>query len=415
MRVLSLFFVAVLGCLSAYARPVCVGEMCYPSEQAALAAGVSREAIEKALREDHSEEVAPVVEVAPKKASGDVRLAMGYMKPEAMTAFLRSQPSGADALENHALIVVLLLILAGGLLANLTPCVLPLVPVNLVLVGRGWRRGAAYGLGIAIAYGMLGVAAAFGGMAFGTIQSSPWFSLLVAIVFTMLGLAMSEVFFIDFTKYRSRVTGGGNKIRGLGGVFLLGVGAAVLAGACVEPILLATLVLTAKWCAAGKTWAVVLPFILGVGMGLPWPFAAAGLSVLPKPGAWMRWVNRIFALVLFGMAVWYGRLAWTGFRGPAAETAADHLAATPETWEAVFAGAQAKGRPVFVDVWASWCKNCLAMERTTFRAPEVVRALAPFTVVRLQAEDPAAFQKLKDFAGLGIKGFPAFVIFPHEP
>ena len=99
----------------------------------------------------------------------------------------------------------------------------------------------------------------------------------------------------------------------------------------------------------------------------------------------------------------------------AAETAADHLAATPETWEAVFAGAQAKGRPVFVDVWASWCKNCLAMERTTFRAPEVVRALAPFTVVRLQAEDPAAFQKLKDFAGLGIKGFPAFVIFPREP
>ena len=415
MRVLSLFFVAVLGCLSAYARPVCVGEMCYPSEQAALAAGVSREAIEKALREDHSVEGAPVVEVAPKKASGEVRLAMGYMKPEAMTAFLRNQPSGADALENHALIVVLLLILAGGLLANLTPCVLPLVPVNLVLVGRGWGRGAAYGLGIAIAYGMLGVAAAFGGMAFGTIQSSPWFSLLVAIVFTVLGLAMSEVFFIDFTKYRSRVTGGGNKIRGLGGVFLLGVGAAVLAGACVEPILLATLVLTAKWCAAGKTWAVVLPFILGVGMGLPWPFAAAGLSVLPKPGAWMRWVNRIFALVLFGMAVWYGRLAWTGFRGPAAETAADHLAATPETWEAVFAGAQAKGRPVFVDVWASWCKNCLAMERTTFRAPEVVRALAPFTVVRLQAEDPAAFQKLKDFAGLGIKGFPAFVIFPHEP
>ena len=415
MRVLSLFFVAVLGCLSAYARPVCVGEMCYPSEQAALAAGVSREAIEKALREDHSVEGAPVVEFAPKKASGEVRLAMGYMKPEAMTAFLRNQPSGADALENHALIVVLLLILAGGLLANLTPCVLPLVPVNLVLVGRGWGRGAAYGLGIAIAYGMLGVAAAFGGMAFGTIQSSPWFSLLVAIVFTVLGLAMSEVFFIDFTKYRSRVTGGGNKIRGLGGVFLLGVGAAVLAGACVEPILLATLVLTAKWCAAGKTWAVVLPFILGVGMGLPWPFAAAGLSVLPKPGAWMRWVNRIFALVLFGMAVWYGRLAWTGFRGPAAETAADHLAATPETWEAVFAGAQAKGRPVFVDVWASWCKNCLAMERTTFRAPEVVRALAPFTVVRLQAEDPAAFQKLKDFAGLGIKGFPAFVIFPHEP
>lgn len=417
MRVLSLFFAAVLGCLSAYARPVCVGEMCYPSEQAALAAGVSREAIEKALREDHSEEGAPVVEVAPKKASGDVRLAMGYMKPEAMTAFLRNQPSGADALENHALIVVLLLILAGGLLANLTPCVLPLVPVNLVLVGRGWRRGAAYGLGIAIAYGMLGVAAAFGGMAFGTIQSSPWFSLLVAIVFTVLGLAMSEVFFIDFTKYRSRVTGGGNKIRGLGGVFLLGVGAAVLAGACVEPILLATLVLTAKWFAAGKVWAIGLPFVLGLGMGLPWPFAAAGLSVLPKPGAWMRWVNRVFALVFFCMAAWYGWLAWTGFStgNEVRVETSDVLTATPETWEKVFAEAKASDRPVFVDVWASWCKNCLAMEKTTFRDPEVVKELANYTVVRLQAEDLSEFLKLKDFKDLGIKGIPAFVVFKGEP
>ena len=417
MRVLSVFFVAVLGFLSAYARPVCVGEMCYPSEQAARAAGVSREAIEKALKEDHSEEGAPVVEVAPKKASGDVRLAMGYMKPEAMTAFLRNQPSGADALENHALIVVLLLILAGGLLANLTPCVLPLVPVNLVLVGRGWRRGAAYGLGIAIAYGMLGVAAAFGGMAFGTIQSSPWFSLLVAIVFTVLGLAMSEVFFIDFTKYRSRVTGGGNKIRGLGGVFLLGVGAAVLAGACVEPILLATLVLTAKWFAAGKVWAIGLPFVLGLGMGLPWPFAAAGLSVLPKPGSWMRWVNRVFAFVFFCMAAWYGWLAWTGFStgNEVRVETSDVLTATPETWEKVFAEAKASDRPVFVDVWASWCKNCLAMEKTTFRDPEVVKELANYTVVRLQAEDLSEFLKLKDFKDLGIKGIPAFVVFKGEP
>ena len=417
MRVLPVLFVAVLGCLSAYARPVCVGEMCYPSEQAALAAGVSRETIEKALREDHSVEGAPVVEVAPKKASDDVRLAMGYMKPEAMTAFLRNQPSGADALENHALIVVLLLILAGGLLANLTPCVLPLVPVNLVLVGRGWRRGAAYGLGIAIAYGMLGVAAAFGGMAFGTIQSSPWFSLLVAIVFTVLGLAMSEVFFIDFTKYRSRVTGGGNKIRGLGGVFLLGVGAAVLAGACVEPILLATLVLTAKWFAAGKVWAIGLPFVLGLGMGLPWPFAAAGLSVLPKPGSWMRWVNRVFAFVFFCMAAWYGWLAWTGFStgNEVRVETSDVLTATPETWEKVFAEAKASDRPVFVDVWASWCKNCLAMEKTTFRDPEVVKELANYTVVRLQAEDLSEFLKLKDFKDLGIKGIPAFVVFKGEP
>jgi hypothetical protein len=51
------------------------------------------------------------------------------------------------------------------------------------------------------------------------------------------------------------------------------------------------------------------------------------------------------------------------------------------------------------------------MEKTTFRDQSVKDALRDFAVVRLQAEDPKAFQALDDFKGLDIKGFPAFVIF----
>lgn len=338
-----------------------------------------------------------------------------------MVAFLRNEPA-AKELSDHALWMILLLVLAGGLAANLTPCVLPLVPVNLSLVGKGAIRGAAYGLGITSAYGCLGLAAAFGGLAFGTIQSSPWFSLLAACVFIFLGLAVAEVFTIDFSRFRPRSKRVSSQTKdavpSLLKPFALGAWSAVLAGACVEPILIATLVLTAEWFAAGRTWSVVLPFVLGAGMGLPWPFAAAGMKVLPRPGAWMRWVNRVFAVVMFGMAAWYGGLAWNAWQAKSGrqtvkESSSGWIEATPETWVKALDAAKATGKPVFVDVWATWCKNCLAMESTTFANADVRKELENYSVVRLQAEDIAAFSKLPEFKDLGIKGIPAFVIFPR--
>lgn len=369
---------AVAFALMAAAKPVCIGETCYPSEEAALAAGVPRE------------------QLHPAPDAGVRRFAVGYMKPKEFIGFLRNDASASAAsrFDGRSVPVVLLLVLLGGLAANLTPCVLPLVPVSLALVGRGWRRGAAYGLGIATAYGVLGVLAAFGGVAFGTIQGSPWFSLAVAAVFAVLGCAMAGFFFVDLAKYRS----GAAK----GGPFLLGAGAAVLAGACVEPILLATLLLTAKWYAAGRAWAVVLPFVLGLGMAVPWPFAAAGMSVLPRPGAWMKWVNRVFALMMFSFCAWYG---WQGVSGlVSAKDGGNVLAPGGE------AAADAS-RPTLLILGASWCRNCTAMEKTTLVDSDVRRELARFNVRHLSLENfNDDFRKHPELEGLPIPGVPAYVV-----
>lgn len=332
------------------------------------------------------------------------RLAQGYLKSPEMLAFLRGESvtGGADAalapFADKSIWMILLLVLVGGFLMNLTPCVLPMVPINLMIIGKSAARGTLYGLGIALAYGVMGVLAAVGGMAFGQIQGNPWFNVTIALIFLALGLSMLGVFFIDFSKGRGGFAQ--KKATMLPGLFafFMGLVSAVLAGACVAPILIAVLLLTAKLYAEGTVLALGLPFVLGLGMALPWPFAGAGLQVLPKPGGWMKYVNKAFGVLVLGFAAWYGYLAYTGFAPAPTDSR------TPADFSL-----DGLARPVFVDCWATWCKNCTAMEKTTLRDPAVVEELKRYTVIRLQAEDISELKKLPGFGA--VKGLPAFVIF----
>lgn len=334
---------------------------------------------------------------------GVVRMAQGYMSPNEFIAFLNG--GDATAALPASMVLLPLFLVAAGLAMNLTPCVLPMVPVNLIVIGKSWRRGLLYGLGCALAYGALGVAAAVGGLAFGTIQGSPWFNVGVAAVFIGLALALLGVFSIDFSRYRGAV---GYRQRASSVFpFFMGALSAVLAGACVAPVLVSALLLTADLYAKGQMLALALPFMLGVGMALPWPFLGAGLKVLPRPGAWMRHVNRAFAVVVLCFAMWYAYLAYRGFAGSGPQSAVDGAAsATPETFAAALAAAD---HPVLVDCWASWCKNCAAMERGTLSDEDVRKALTAYYVIRLQAEDITALRKLPGFEN--VTGLPAFVIF----
>ncbi len=346
----------------------------------------------------------------------------GYADAKTFLKFLKGKGE-SDIFAGRGIAAIFLLALLGGLALNLTPCVLPMIPVNLAIIGAGagesdklkaLSRGLLYGTGIAAAYGALGLLAAIGGVGFGQINSAWWFNLGVGVVFALLALAMFGVFEFDLSRFGSNIkTPSGAKLTG---VFLLGVVSALLAGACVAPVVVATLLQTARLYSEGLGYALLLPFALGVGMALPWPLAAAGLAAMPKPGVWMLRVKQGLGVLVALLALYY---LWLGGGMLLAEMKPVAISdASPAKQvaklEEAFKLARADRKPILVDFWASWCKNCSAMEATTFKNEKVVEALKGFHVVKFQAENPSEPMLEPWLKRYKVEGLPSFVIL-EEP
>jgi thiol:disulfide interchange protein len=344
----------------------------------------------------------------------------GYANKSAFLDFLDSARSGQSersVTPAKGWWWMILVVLGGGVMLNLTPCVLPIIPINIAIIGagaragsrvRGFMLGGAYGLGIAAVYGALGLEVELGlSAAFGALNSTAWFNGAIAILFIVLALAMLDIIQIDFSKFQAKLGlggGGGHILAALG----MGAVSALLAGACVAPVVIYTILQAQDLYSQGHAIALALPFGLGVGMALPWPFLGAGLSLLPKPGVWMTRVKQGFAVFILGFALYYGHLAYTlyapeqemkGLEGPWTASLERGLAQAIE-----------QQRPVIIDFWATWCKNCTVMDKTVLRDEEVLSKLDGYVKIKFQAEsltEPPVADVIDYFKVLGL---PTFIV-----
>ena len=348
----------------------------------------------------------------------------GYLNSEDFLEFVTAAESGSSErgwFEGRGPLAILMIVLIGGLALNLTPCVLPMVPINLAIIGagtqarsrsRGFALGATYGSAMALVYGVLGLVVILTAGTFGTINSSPWFNLSIALIFVVLGLAMFDLVAIDLSHLQNKFQIGNG---GQGSFFIafgMGVISALLAGACVAPVVIQVILFASSLYATGVTGALLLPFFLGLGMALPWPIAGAGLSFLPKPGLWMVRVKQVLGIFILATASYYGYLSYEIFsnRWVDATEVTDSVKAKIEAgwYDSLSEGlstARAENKLVLVDVWATWCKNCLVMDQTTFEDPEVLTKIENYVKIKFRAEDPSvspAKQVLDQFKGIGL-------------
>ncbi|HET9797564.1 MAG TPA: cytochrome c biogenesis protein CcdA [Gemmatimonadaceae bacterium] len=204
---------------------------------------------------------------------------------------------------------------AGGVLTSLTPCLYPMIPVTVSIVGgsagagkRSRRMSLAltYVVGLAAAYAALGLLAGLTGTLFGAVSTNPWLLFAMANVMLFAAMMMADVIPVPIPaglRDRAATMGEGGRYTG---VLVMGVVSGLVAAPCGAPVMAAVL----TWVSAtGSAWLGFLYlFVFSLGMSsllLAFALVADTSLRLPRAGPWMLWVKRAFAIILLGVAEYY--------------------------------------------------------------------------------------------------------------
>ncbi|KQY00111.1 protein-disulfide reductase [Massilia sp. Root133] len=247
--------------------------------------------------------------------------APGALKPAAADAVSAPPPAHEDdsslaqrTLQSGSAWRIGLAFLAFGLLLSFTPCVLPMVPIlSSIIVGegnvsrsKGFILALAYSLGMALVYTALGVAAGLAGEGLAGALQKPWVLLTFGALLVLLALSMFDVYQLQLpSSLQSRLSTTSGSMSGgrFAGVFVMGALSALIVGPCVAgPLAGALLYISQTKNVWTGGWAL---FSMAAGMSVPLLLTGVSAgSLLPRAGAWMNHVKRVFGLLLLAVAIW---------------------------------------------------------------------------------------------------------------
>jgi thiol:disulfide interchange protein DsbD len=227
-------------------------------------------------------------------------------------------PAVAELLVSQPLLAYPI-VFAGGVLTSLTPCIYPMIPITAAVVGSSRVAGQvngrrsrtvaltfAYVTGLALAYASLGLIAGLSGSLFGAISTNKWALLFMANLLLAFALMMLDVLPVPVPTallQRAATLGDGQRVVG---AFAMGAASGVVAAPCGAPVMATLLTWVAATHSAWRGFSYLFVFSLGmsallVAVGL----ASGSLGQLPRAGAWMLTVKKVFALLMLGMSEYY--------------------------------------------------------------------------------------------------------------
>ena len=245
----------------------------------------------------------PLAPSAPAHAAADAAPAVDATGGAEADVFAAARSKG--------LLPLVLLCFVAGLGVSLTPCVLPMVPITMGVLGarsagsrlKALSLSGTYVLGLASVYTGLGVFAGVTGALFGSWLQSPWVVGSIAIFLFVMGLSMFGLFDVGVpSALQSRLSGKGGG-GSYGGALVLGMIGAVLAGPCSGPVVASVLALIGQ--GGEVALGAGLMFAFSLGMGMIFLVTGAMTGWLPSRGPWMATVKKAFGLIMWAGAVYF--------------------------------------------------------------------------------------------------------------
>nr|WP_321412747.1 cytochrome c biogenesis protein CcdA [uncultured Allomuricauda sp.] len=205
----------------------------------------------------------------------------------------------------------------GGLIALLTPCVFPMIPLTVSFFtkqtqnkSKGIANALLYGFFIVLIYFLLSLPFhlfnSVDSQILNTIATNIWLNVFFFVIFVFFAFSFFGYYELTLpSSWANKMDSASSKVGGGLGIFFMALTLAIVSFSCTGPILGGLLGSTTL--AEGNVATNLTSGMVGFGLALALPFALfamfpAWLNSLPKSGGWMTTVKVVLGFLELALA-----------------------------------------------------------------------------------------------------------------